>query len=321
MHNKRWAFYLAVLASFIVPVSAAHGEFAAHNKSHEGSTAYVGFRLEASGVLQCFNEESGAPKWTLKNSKGELSESGTELFFKIKSWGGCEVAPKEGEQKEAKVTSGECEMEVDQPEEGEHGKGGVASCTLKIETTSKETCEVKIEGDKEQPESTIGQSGEENQNAVLTVNLSKRVSITATGSCGLKSSKEASLETETEGLQVSRKGDPAPFTTYLLAPHEYLMRGEERTLVVKWLFPAREEALPEVLTGVETPMESTPFFTVTGQTVLFCKNKTYNITQPECRMKIKMEREPARGQRYTHIFTLTASLAGMTSTDRVVGIR
>jgi len=316
---------LATVCLFFVISAAASAEFASHNKKTEGGSRYSVLKLEAGGAtVQCLGQEStSAPTWKIKNEKGEAAESGPKLSLKTKTWGECGVEAKGiKESSEATVSSDECELEVQQPHEEETTAATFSgACTAKIEV-SKEVCEVKIEP-KELKSVTVDDSGVESENMIVNLALKNVVTSTKGAGCehdSIKSTKEGLMEGEIEVTDASIKAPGAPFSVYLQSG-PIVTNGQTATIAVKWLFPAREPATPlGALQARETPLEATPYFTIGGETWPTCQNKEYNITQPECKMKVKMERTPPRGL-YLHHMTIWATWLGQTSEETVIGVR
>jgi hypothetical protein len=314
---------LAIVGLFTVAPSA-YAEFLTYNSKSTGSTAYSELNItDGLPAVHCLALGSSAPTWQIRNSAGEAANSGPRLLLKIKTVGECTVEVFKS-LVEAKISSNECEVGVIQTKEEEKVNGwDDSTCTLKVEI-KKEVCEVSIEpsSNKELKEVLVDRSGLESKDMLMHLNM-KGVTTTVKGAgCatnGITATKEATLEGWSEVLEASIIGPGAPFSVYLLETNPFVsVKGRAKAFVtVRWENNPLEATPGEALKSTEE--FGTGNWTISKETLVFCKAKTYNTTQPECRMLVELAKEPPAGKVYA--ITISATWASRVSEERIIGVR
>jgi hypothetical protein len=291
---------------------AALAEFTAVEKASEGKTSSSALSLEAGGAtIQCkpAAEPTGDGTWIIESKAKEHLEKGPDLILKAKTWGECIAEAKGIESKEAKVTSSECELEVEEPHAETRGLADVVStCVFKIEVKKESICEVKIESkeNQERKEATMSHSGEKNENTIFGLALEK-INTTASGTActtaEIKSTAAGKLFDGVEAKNVSGGMTTGVFNLTFAGGGAY-MSPVKSTRTVGIVYTGSME--PVILgNGPLTAMETTgnfvtpapeKFFSLTGRTLVECQNFQFGPLNRACNLAIESVKVPTARQ-------------------------
>jgi hypothetical protein len=226
---------MSVAGALLALASPASAEFSSLTKSSEGEAIAFRQAIEAGGVTITCLSTSSPGTWTLEKG-AEHVEKGPSLVTLIKSWGTC-VAEASGISSEATVKGNECKEEYNQPKEETAGMFAfVTTCAFSVETTKKETCEVKFEAgsNKELKDVSLYDSGESDDNLNTAYNVSG-VTTTVNKACesaGVKATKEGKITGGSEEKQIRPGGTPAVFTVGYSPNNVFLAINEKRKATI-----------------------------------------------------------------------------------------
>ncbi len=293
------------------PVASA--EFTAVEKASEGKTSSSALSLEAGGAtIQCkpAAEPTGDGTWIIENKSKEHVEKGPDLVLKAKTWGECIAEAKGIESKEAKVTSSECELQVEEPHAETRGLADVVStCAFKIEVSKESICEIKIESkeNKERKEATMSHSGEKNENTVFGLALEKITTTAVSGAaCTTAEIKSATTGKLFDGVEAKNVGGGMATGVFNLsfAGGGGYMSPVNSTRTVGIVYTGSME--PVILgNGPLTAMETTgnfttpapeKFFSLTGRTLVECQNFQFGPLNRACNLTVESVRVPTPRQ-------------------------
>jgi hypothetical protein len=282
-------------------------------KSDKGSSYAAAVALkDGSATIECEAAETKAVgSWTVENEKHEEVEKGSSLVFEYKDWDSCVTESSGIETKAGATTGGECEMEVQQPNEETKSAVTVkSSCVFKIEVNKEATCEVRVEpeGNKERNDALFNYSGEDDESLILTL-AAKGITAKAKGTgCEKAKIKESSAEAELTGnvdeVMVAAQGQAPLYTlsrTDANAANAGLDEaGVRREVTVRYtgnsttaVMPGSTLTLQEIQTRTGVAPELI-YFGTTNRSLAECVTFSFTTLAQRCTMEVEAVRLPTR---------------------------
>ncbi len=309
MYNIRVVVCAIVVGMLLTCVSSASAQFKASEASHEGSSYAAAMTLKAGGgTIECEATETKAVGSSIvENTAKEHVEKGTDLVVQYKKWDACVTEASGIETKEGNTTGGECEMEVKQPNEETRSVVNVNStCTFKIVVSSGKICEVKVEpeGNKERKEALFSDSGEKNEDLLLTLamgSVTTKISGEACKTAHIEASSKGELTGSVEQAQVAAMVINPLYTLSRVGNNAGLnVVGVRREVKVHYtgnsvanVMPGNNLKLEEILT--RTGLAPTLVYIGTAASSLAeCVAFGYSTTTRMCSMKVEATRLPTR---------------------------